>query len=86
MILKVLFVHYKESFPGEFMPNAMVVVDDYIDEINPEWFPRECKIALNKDADNIGHHAVIEIEVSDDDICRIVLGQEKIKGTVRGGE
>ena len=84
MILKVLFVQRKESYPGQYAPEAVAITDEFSEEENPRCFDEECIAALTNLADEICGHAVVEIEVDQDAIRRACEPRPRVVGKVAG--
>lgn len=85
MLLKVLFIQRKESYEGEFAPEPLVVVDEFTHEENPEWFEKKCGEELAALSGEILGHAVVDIDVDQDELRRRCLGHHPIlKGVIQG--
>ena len=68
MKIYVLFIHHKETYPGQHAPEAHVVCDEYILEQNPTWLEEAVDKHLSLLAGSIDSHAVVAIEVDQDAI------------------
>lgn len=81
MKLKCLFFQRDETYEGQHAPELLCAVDEYTDDDNPEWFVNEQK---EHEAWMVGKGVVrvIEIEVDQDSIRRMLTKQPKIDGTI----
>lgn len=82
MILKVLFVQQPENYEGQYAPEALVVMDEYSYEENPEWFHKECESALKKRSP-IKASAVIDLEINQTAVREILNGPYTLHAIVR---
>lgn len=41
---KILVLHRREEYPGERLPEIMLIADETTLDENPEWFPQEAEI------------------------------------------
>lgn len=84
MIIKVLFAQRKESYEGEFAPEALVVVDEFTHSENPDWFKKECGEELAKLKDEVMGYAVVDIDVDQGELRRRCLGlHPRILGVIQ---
>jgi hypothetical protein len=82
MIIKVLFIQRIESYPEEYAPEALLCVDEYTYDDNPEWFEGECKKILKEYTIDIVSSRVVDIEVSQEQLRKILLECPTIKGDI----
>lgn len=82
MKVRMLFVQYKEAYPGEYGPAVLASVDEFTDSDNPAYFTEECKKQLASVEGGIESHAVITVDVSDDAIERILRPAGTVAGRV----
>lgn len=72
MILKVLFIQRKESYEGQYAPEALCCVDEYAEEENPTWFQDQCKKELEVVKNDIISSKIIEIDIDQSKIRKIL--------------
>jgi hypothetical protein len=70
MILFVIFGQRKETYPGQYAPEALEVMDEYGMEDNPEWL--EGKLDEHKKDTSFVNVEIIEINLGSN-------GQEAIR-------
>lgn len=85
MKLHVLFIQRKESYPGQYAPEARIVWDEYSRDENPEGFDE----AVEKDLAEVGRssiigHKVIAVEVPQDEIRSKILDTPVVEGQIVG--
>jgi hypothetical protein len=81
MEITVLFIQRKESYDGEYAPEALIVADEYTMDVNPEFFDEEVKRVL--EGSDISGHTIVSFEVDQDLIRSLCLNQvNKIQATI----
>lgn len=87
MDLHILFAQRKESYDGQYAPEALVVWDENCIEENPEGFEAACEKAL-KDfgASELWASKVIRIRVSGDTIRKKLVGVPVVEGAIQDDE
>jgi len=82
MKIKVLFGLRKESYAGQYAPEALVVVDEFTDEENPDYFDEAARKSRSK-YDEWMSFAVVEIGIDQEEVRRRCLNlQPTIPGTI----
>jgi hypothetical protein len=82
MEITVLFIQRKESYEGEYAPEALIVADEYTMDDNPEFFDEEVKRILEEDSD-ISGHTIVLFEVDQDLIRSLCFNRgNKIQATI----
>jgi hypothetical protein len=84
MIIKVLFAQRKESYEGEFGPEALAVVDEFVDAENPNFMVEETERQLKQMGPGCASHAMVEIEVDQEKISEILNKIPRLNGEVKG--
>lgn len=82
MLLHILFVQRKEDYPGEYVPEALEVVDEYAMAESPEWMEEKVKAA--KATGEYAAVKVMEIEVSQDAVRSALIDAPRLDGTLIG--
>ncbi len=82
MKLHVLFGQPSQKYDGEFGPEALVCWDEYCVDENPEGFQAECAAAIEKRRDHFSAFRVIDIEVDDNKISKILNATPVLKGSI----
>lgn len=80
MDLHVLFIQAKESYPGQFAPEAALVIDEYSLAEDPEGFEGQVEAMLASYGD-VAAHAVVRIRVDQDKI-RELLDKPVVDGEI----
>lgn len=75
MLLHVLMGQRKESYPGEYGPEALAVIDEFGQSDNPDYMAGE--LAKYRATDEFEGIAVIDLEVSQSAILAILRPQPK---------
>jgi hypothetical protein len=78
MDVRILFVQRKESYEGEHAPEALLVDDEFTEEINPDYFEKEKEKILNEAKDDITGYCVVRFEVDQDRIRELCFNRETI--------
>ena len=88
MKIKVLFMQRKEDYKGQYGPEALAVVDEFIDDLNPEVFAFEVeRQKLKYSSDEVAGFAVVEIDVDMNDIVDACCPTMKnIAGDITGSK
>lgn len=84
MKLYVLFAQRKETYDGEYAPEALAVADEYTMDESPEWMERQIKEQVEVNSDFIAH-TVVEIDLGDKALSKIrnrLIGNLKLPGEV----
>lgn len=64
MKMRLLALHRKEDYPGQYLPEIMTVVDEGTLDENPEWWPAEIERQKKAHQDStVAAWAEVEIEV-----------------------
>lgn len=79
MRLKVLFALRK----GMEYPEALVVVNELVDEHNPDWFAGKRARVLKAMGNKLEAHAVVTIQVWDADILERLGKGAPVKGRIK---
>lgn len=82
MDLFILFIQRKESYDGEYAPEALVVWDEGAMDENPEGFEEACKKELAAHGDQVAAHRVVRIKVDGDRIHKLLVGIPALVGEV----
>lgn len=83
MLLHVLFMQRKESYPEEFAPEVVLAIDERTLAENPEHW--EAEVATKKIAhkDDAAGFAELTISIDGDEVRRRCLGQlPSLKGRI----
>ncbi len=83
MLIRVLFMQRKENYEGEFGPEVIAAVDEYVLEENPEHWENEVKIAKATNKDVSAGFAEVSIALDGDAVRKLCLDQHTIKGEIR---
>ena len=83
MKLSILFGQRKEKYEGEFAPEALLVWDEYTRDENHEAFSEEVARVKAEHLDQMQTMKVIEIDVDQDRIRRILIEAPVLKGTIQ---
>lgn len=70
MDLFVLMGQRTESYPGEYAPEALAVIDEVGDEDNPDYMRDELKKA--KDSGDFENTVVIKVTVSGGEVMKLL--------------
>lgn len=82
MDLFILFIQRKESYEGEYAPEALVVWDEFAMDENPEGFEEVCKKELVANGDQVMAHKVIRVRVDGDKIRKLLVGTSVLNGEI----
>ena len=82
MILKTLWIQRKCSYEGEFAPECLLAVDEYCYEENSNWFDMEIVDKLDENDSDIISHKIIDIEVDQERIAKLLNNVPTIKGKI----
>lgn len=82
MRLHVLFIQRKESYVGEYAPEARIVWDEFSVEENPEGFEEACAKDLKEVGNDIMAHRVIPVWVDQAEIRNLLLTTPTVKGKI----
>lgn len=83
MKLFVLFGQRKESYSGEYAPEALLCWDEFCVEENPDGFEEACAAAKKEAQKNeIVRTRLIEIKVDGDKIDKLLNGNPSIEGFI----
>lgn len=77
MRARLLVLHRKEIYPGEFGPEVMAVADEYTLDQNPEWWENEVARQRDLVADDAAAWAEVDIEISADALMRALYPARK---------
>ena len=87
MFLHVLFMQRRETYEGEYGPEALCSVDEFILEENPAAWAAKVADAKVANKDEAAGFAEVVIEVNGDVIRRRCLGDDRpIKGAIKEEE
>ena len=87
MKLHILFGQRKESYEGEHAPEALLCWDEYSVEGNPEGFDKEVEETKKAcEPDSFMAMRVIEIEVSQDRIRKLLVDTPVVHGDIKTEE
>ena len=75
MILHILMGQRKESYPGEYAPEALAVMTEYGQDENPEYMAEEKK--KYRDSGEFESIAVIDFDTSDKAIMAVLRPSSK---------
>lgn len=84
MKLYVLFAQRKCSYPGEFAPEALEVMDEFGYDVNGQWLHEKLE-KYKKEDSTIERIEIVTIEVDSDKINNILNPKHLVKGEVLGG-
>lgn len=82
MDLFILFIQRKESYEGEYAPEALVVWDEFAMDENPEGFEEVCKKELAANGDQVMAHKVLRVRVDGDKIRKLLVGTPVLNGEI----
>lgn len=82
MTLKCLFIQRKEMYEGELAPELLAAVDEFTYDQNPEDHEAYFKEQLDEVKDEIVSHRIIEIEIDQDKVRRLLLNTPIITGEI----
>lgn len=86
MTLYVLFAQRRESYSGEYAPEALAVADEYAMDDNPEWMDSQIKEQVLAYGDEFVGYKVLRIALGEGSqalIRRLVLDQHApIRGEI----
>ena len=83
MRLSILFGQRKEHYEGEYAPEALLVWDEYARDENPEDFDEALEKAKAEQGDGMQAFKVIDIEVDQDKIRKLLVGAPVLQGTIK---
>lgn len=87
MRARLLVLHRKEIYPGEFGPEIMAVADEYTLDQNSEWWENEVARQKSLVADEASAWAEVDIEISADALMRALYpGRKSLAVEVVGEE
>jgi hypothetical protein len=84
--LFVLMGQRRQSYTGEYLPEALEVCDGGTIEENPEWI--KTKLEYHKNRKMMGHLefesvAIVQVQVSQKDILKILYPNNIIEGKIK---
>lgn len=82
MILKVLFIQRKESYTGEYAPEAQYCATEFDLEENSAIFDEAVKDILSSLKDDIAGWAIVDVEVPQEQIRNICLNNQRVVGKI----
>jgi hypothetical protein len=82
MDIHILFIQRKESYEGEYAPEALVVWDEFAMEENPEGFDEACAKELKAHGDQVQAHRVFRFHVDGDVIRKKLIGTPTLEATL----
>jgi hypothetical protein len=82
MDLFILFIQRKESYPGQYAPEALVVWDEHAMAENPEGFEEACAEELKAHGDEVMAHKVVRVRVDGDRIRKLLIGSPLLQGEI----
>lgn len=71
---------------GEYAPKALCCVDEYSHDDNPNWFDEQIEKEIKSQGDDIASYKVIDIEIDDDKLVKILNSAPEIKGEIKDGQ
>lgn len=83
MKIKVLFGQRKESYPGEYGPEVLFAWDEFCVDQNPEGFADALEKTRAEYAPDMAAMRLLDVEVDQDRIRRLLLATPMVSGTVR---
>jgi len=83
MRLHILFGQRRETYEGEYAPEALVVWDDYTFNENPEGFDKDVKDAEIAFATEMVAMRVFLVEVDQDKLRRLLLSMPTLQGDIK---
>lgn len=84
MKLFVLFGQRKESYEGEYAPEALLVWDEYMVDDNFEGYEKAVADEKNKSAGWMQTMRVVTLEVNQDTIREMLIGEPIVKARIVG--
>ena len=81
LILKVLFGKQKESYEGEYVSEALEIIDEYVDDENPDFLTNKLKEYQKQDI--YESLVIVEIEIDEEKIKSFLRPVNKIKGIIK---
>lgn len=81
LILKVLFGKQKESYKGEYASQALEIIDEYVEEENPDFLTDKLKEYQKQDI--FESLAIVEIEVDEEKIKSFLRPVNKVEGKIK---
>lgn len=83
MKITVLFMLRKESYHGEFGPEVLGAIDEFVRDENPDAWPEEVEGLKRRYKDEAAGFAEVNIEVNQDQVRKLILGQAPVlKGEI----
>lgn len=79
MLVKVLFGQRKETYKGEYCPEALAVMTEYDDDENPDYLTEQ--LAKYEASNEFESLKVVDIDVAHRDIMNIL---RPVKNVVQG--
>lgn len=85
MKLYILFGQRKQTYDGEYAPEALVCWTEYDADENPDGFASACQDATAMYGSEFSAFRVINVLVDGDKIDRLLNGTPTVKGEVEEG-
>lgn len=83
MKLKTLWIQRTCGYEGEYAPECLAVVDEYNYNESSLWFDKECIRLLVEVKDCISSHKIIDIEVDQEQIAKLLNDISSITGEIK---
>lgn len=83
MNLYVLFMQRKEQYEGEFGPEALACIDEYVlDDGGSAWWQKTIAEKKASHRDEAAGFAIVKIDIPAMEIRKLCLGEATIKGEI----
>ena len=84
--LKTLWVQRNCSYEGEYAPECVCATDEYSIEDNEDWFDEQCRLKLEELGNEISSHLIIDIELNQEQLAKMLNDVPTIKGDIKQGD
>ena len=81
MRVTLLVLHRRESYPGQYSPEVMSVVDEVTLEENPDWGTEEVERQQNSVGGDASAWAQVSVELSTDQLMAALYPQPVVLDT-----
>lgn len=83
---KILALHRIESYPGESLPELLVIADQSTLEENPEWFDGEVKKVKESVGSDAAAWAVLDIELDEAAVMAALYPRHVVSAEITGSD